>query len=279
MLKKDRHKQPVRAVTFDLWETLLFERDGHSARRTLARCRNLADAFNKFGINVSLEQLDRAFKKLISSLLKVWDANKDVSHLDQIQLIVKFTLGHHVVMRKEWMNELSSAYVSSFFEVPPYLNPDARKVFKWLRSHDISIGIICNTGLTLGFGIRRFLEEENIAEYFDVMVFSDEVGIRKPARGIFRLAAQKLEMKPLQVVHVGDNLKSDIWGAKKAGFKGVYFSSEVGRDRLAESDPTSLVWLSRKLGNVRDDQIVPDATITSLAMLPKVINKFQLRMS
>ena len=154
-------------------------------------------------------------------------------------------------MKEEWVNELSSAYVSPLFEVPPYLNPDVRRVLHWLKNRNKLIGLICNTGRTPGFGIRRFLEKESVAEYFDLMLFSDEVGIRKPNPRIFQIAAKKLKAKPYEVVHVGDNLKSDVWGAKKAGLKAIYYSTEVGRDKIAESDPTSLVAQSRKLGNLK----------------------------
>jgi putative hydrolase of the HAD superfamily len=270
MLRKGLHEQCIKAVTFDLWETLLFERDGYSARRSFARCRNLADVFKTFGVEVSVEKINSALKETISSLLKVWDTNRDVTHLDQIRLVLKHMFGGSAVVREEWINPLSSAYVSGFFEVPPYLNHDAYKVLHWLKNRNMFVGLICNIGLTPGFGLQRFLWDQGVAEYFDVMIFSDEVGVRKPDPRIFHLAAEKFKVKPCNVAHVGDNLKSDVWGAKNAGFKAIYFSCAVGRDRIAESDPTSLVCLSRKLGSLREKDIVPDATITSLNMLRKI---------
>jgi putative hydrolase of the HAD superfamily len=272
MLRKDpRHKRWVKAVTFDLWETLLFERDGYSARRSFARCQNLAGAFKTLGVKVTVEKIDAALKETTSSLLKVWDTNRDITHLDQIRLIVKHVSGGSVVAKDEWISSLSPAYVSAFFEVPPYLNPDAHRVLRWLSNENMSVGLICNVGLTPGFGLRRFLEDQGVAGYFDVMIFSDEVGVRKPDPRIFHLVAEKFNLKPYEVVHVGDNLRVDVWGAKNVGFGAVYFSCETGRDRIAESDPASLVSFSRRLGNLREKDIVPDATISSLDMLKKVI--------
>jgi len=274
MLRKDRHKRCIKAVTFDLWETLLLERNGWGARRAFARCKNLADALKMFGVEVSVEKLSLTLKETVSSLLKVWDTNKDVTHLDQIRLVVKHVSGG-IAMKEEWVDALSSAYVSAFFEVPPYLNSDTCEVLRWLKSRNKLVGVICNTGLTPGFGLRRFLEDQGVAEYFDVMIFSDEVGIRKPDPRMFHLATKKLKAKPCEVVHVGDNLKTDVWGAKNAGFKAIYLSSDVGRDRIAESDPTSLVSLSRNLGNLRREQISPDRTVTSLAMVIKAIEELE----
>ncbi len=151
------------------------------------------------------------------------------------------------------------------------MDPDAHGVLRWLKDRNKLIGLICNTGHTPGFGIRKFLEKEGVAEYFDLMLFSDEIGIRKPNPKIFQIAAKNLNVKPHEVVHVGDNLKSDVWGAKNAGLKAIYLSTETGRDKIAESDPTSLVSISRKLGNLKEKEIVPDRTITSLGMVVEAI--------
>ena len=276
MPKKDHHKRRIKAITFDLWETLLFERDGQSARRSSARCKDMAEALKTVGIKIPAEKVDLALKETVSSLLKVWDTGKDVTHLDQIQLVVKHASGGSVALKEKWVDVLSSAYVSAFFEVSSYLNPDANEVLKWLRSRNKLVGLICNTGVTPAFALRRFLDDQGLGEYFDTMIFSDEVGVRKPDPRIFHLAAERLKAKPSEVVHVGDNLKCDVWGAKNAGFEAVCFSCAMGRDRIAESDPTSLVSISRKLGNLAADEIVPDATITSLSMLKQIIEEQEL---
>jgi putative hydrolase of the HAD superfamily len=268
-------KQNIKAVTFDLWETLFFERDGASSQRSVARSRNLHEALDKLGAKIALERIDSALKETILSLLYIWETNKDVTHLDQIRLIIRYASNNSITVKQEWIDKLTSAYISPILEVPPYLNPDAQKVLESLRNRNKVIGIICNTGLTPGIGLRRLLVNEGVAEYFDLMIFSDEEGIRKPDPRIFHFAAQKLNIEPREAVHIGDNLKSDVWGAQSSGFKAIYFSSEEGRDRIAESDPSSLVSLSRRLGDLSKDQIIPDRTITSLAMAMKAIEELE----
>ena len=265
----------IKAVTFDLWETLLFEKDGASAERTSARCRKLAHALNRFEALVSIEQVEDALNKTISSLLKEWNKNKDVTHMDQIQLFLENLPKRSVMPKTKLIKDLSSAYVSPFFEVPPYLNPDAHTTLKWLKERHNRIGLICNTGLTPGTALRRFLSEQKVSDHFDLMVFSDEVGIRKPDRRIFQLVAKKMKMEPCEVVHIGDNLKADVYGAKNAGFKAIHFSSDVGRDKIAEADPKSLVSISRNLGNLEKEQMKPDNTITSLATVRKAIEEIE----
>jgi len=268
-------KPKIKAVTLDLWETLLLEWDGANKQRTLIRCRNLARALSKFGIQISIDQLASALKAMSSWLLSVWEKNREVTHLDQIRFIVEAATDGSVPLREEWLNELSSAYVSAIFELPPYLNPDAPQLLQWLRDHGKRIGLICNVGRTPGFILRRFLEDKGIGNFFDAMIFSDEVGTRKPHPEIFRMAARRLGVKPSEIIHIGDNLRSDVWGAKNAGFKAIHFSTRKGRDMIAESDPNSLVSISRKLGDLKEEEIVPDRTVTSLAMAIEAIKELE----
>jgi putative hydrolase of the HAD superfamily len=276
MPRKDRLKQCVKAVTFDLWETLLFEKNGASNRRSATRYRDVADAFNRFGVHVSTEQVESAMKHMIASLLEVWDRNEDVSHVEQLELLVQFVSNGSFALKNDWIEELSSAYVSPFFEAPPYLNPNAMSVLEDLTEARKQIGLICNTGLTPSFALREFLDSEGVLEYFDLLVFSDEIGFRKPDSRIFHFLARKLKVDPCSVVHVGDNLRIDVWGAKNAGFKAILFSSEEGKDRIAEADPTSLVAQSRKLGTLKREHIVPDRTITRLNMLIRAVNEMEI---
>ena len=267
----DLRQSKIKAVTFDLWETLLFEKDGWNLRRTKTRCNNLTQVLNRFGFKISSKQIGFAFKELTLWLESVWIRNREVTHLDQVRFIVKKASKGSIAVRGDLSSELSLAYVSAIFEVPPYLNPAAPKVLEQLKDQKKLIGLICNTGLTPGFGLRKFLTRENVGKYFDLMIFSDEIGIRKPDPGIFEMTAQRLRVKPHQIVHIGDRLKGDVWGSKNAGFKAIYLSTKIGRDRIAESDPASLIFISRKLNGLKKGQIVPDKTITSLAMVIEAI--------
>ena len=271
----DLQEGTIRAVSLDVWETLLFESDGANQRRADVRGRNLANALNRLNLQVSPETVSEAIAKMVSSMLKVWQENRDVSCIDQIGLILKNVSMGSLDMRQDWVDELVSSYASSILEVRPHLNPDARNTLKELKKRNVAIGLICNTGLTPGIGLRRFLAEEGVVRFFDFMLFSEEIGIRKPDPKIFHLAAQKLGVQPPEMMHVGDNLRVDVWGAKNAGLRAVHFSSQEGRDRIAESDPGSLVSLSRRLDDSTANRTVPDLKISSLSMLVKVLSDME----
>jgi len=266
--------EAVKGVTFDVWETLLFEKSGEGEQRNLARCRNVSQALNKLGVEASVEQVTAALDKTVALLLEAWKENKDLTHVDQLRAIIRFVWKDKTKIKSEWLRKLSDAYVSPIHEIPPYLNPDARAVLESL-SEQKKLGIICNTGITPGFALKEFLSKQKIAEFFDAMIFSDEVCIRKPEPEIFRLTARKLRVKPSETVHIGDNIRCDVWGAKLAGFKAVHLAGVEGRDKVAEKDSKSLVKMSRSLGVLRGPKMPADQTIDALGQAIEAIRKIE----
>jgi HAD superfamily hydrolase (TIGR01509 family) len=232
---------------------------------------------NSLGVHVSVEEMSVAISETVSLMMTIWEINRDVACIDQIRLIIKKASKDSLELKREWTNRLVSAYNLSVREVPPYLNPEARKALKGLKRRHKHLGLICNTGLTSGTGLRQFLADEGVAEYFGSMIFSEEIGIRKPDPRIFHLAAERLGVQPCEIVHVGDNLKADVWGAMNAGLKAIHFSSGEGRDRIAESDPNSLLSRSRKLDSLEGLTVVPDMAISSLSVLTKAIEQLERR--
>jgi FMN phosphatase YigB (HAD superfamily) len=79
------------------------------------------------------------------------------------------------------------------------------------------------------------------------MLFSDEVIVRKPSSQILHLAVQHLDVQPNAVVHISDSMSSDIAGAKSVGWRAIHFVTPQGRDQIAESNPQSLMNLSKSV--------------------------------
>ena len=64
-----------------------------------------------------------------------------------------------------------------------------------------------------------------VRDLMEVIVISEELGIRKPDAGIFQIALDKLEVTPEATWYVGDHPHSDMNGAKNAGITGVWVRS------------------------------------------------------
>lgn len=60
-----------------------------------------------------------------------------------------------------------------------------------------------------------------------LLSFSNQVAAEKPNPTIFLKACELLEVKPEDVVHVGDDRRNDIWGARDAGCDAWLWGSDV----------------------------------------------------
>lgn len=90
-----------------------------------------------------------------------------------------------------------------------------------LRSLGLRTGIVANSWPDPGRILRADAASFGFADRLDAMVFSEEVGMRKPDPEIFRLACRLLEVEPAEAMYVGDNLETDVKGASAAGLATV----------------------------------------------------------
>ncbi len=67
-----------------------------------------------------------------------------------------------------------------------------------------------------------YIEKYHLDKIVDMMIISAEEGMRKPNKGIFRVALQRLEVSPEEVVYIDDR-PDNIRTAKALGMKTVLF--------------------------------------------------------
>jgi putative hydrolase of the HAD superfamily len=63
--------------------------------------------------------------------------------------------------------------------------------------------------------------------FFQQRILSSHYGYKKPDVRLFHAAMKKLRVKPEESVYVGDNLRKDLIGAKRAGIRFIYFGPEM----------------------------------------------------
>lgn len=74
---------------------------------------------------------------------------------------------------------------------------------------------------------------------FDCILGSEKCGALKPSMYPFGILAQKLNLKPHEILYVGNSIKSDIRGARDAGMKTAYIMSfwrKILNKKLLEAD-------------------------------------------
>jgi HAD superfamily hydrolase (TIGR01549 family) len=86
------------------------------------------------------------------------------------------------------------------------------------------------------------------APYFHAAFKAHEVGVAKPDVKIYQLATSHLALDAYQVLHVGDDARTDVWGAREAGMQTVWINPQ-GHPWMHD---TPEPWTVRHLAEVAD---------------------------
>ncbi|CAN0890618.1 Nanp [Linum grandiflorum] len=103
------------------------------------------------------------------------------------------------------------------------VDPEAEKVFDAIRKAGVKVAIVSNFDTRL----RPLLRALNCDNWFDALAVSAEVSAEKPNPMIFLRACELLGVNPEDAVHVGDDRRNDIWGARDAGCDAWLWGSDV----------------------------------------------------
>lgn len=212
----------LKAVTFDFWNTLYV---GPYRRDVLwQRVSRVHKVLAESGYHYTEEEIGSTFKSC-------WRKAHFYERVEGLEM----TPGQHL----EYINHqlglnpdgalfdrLYQAYTEIFLDCPPRLNQGLPKVLQELSPH-YQLAVICNTGATPGVVLREVMKREQMDDYFQVLVFSDEVTWAKPNTRIFQHTLAQLGVEPQEAVHVGDDPITDVIGARKMGMKAVWLAPEV----------------------------------------------------
>jgi len=78
--------------------------------------------------------------------------------------------------------------------------------------------------------------------YFDPILVSGDFGYRKPDSRLFNAALKALRVAPEDVLFVGNDMFRDVYGARQAGIKTVFFSSNQGRKQAEGVNPDYIIY-------------------------------------
>lgn len=207
----------LKAVTFDVWNTLLV-----AISYAQIRIDYLAKILKRNGIIKSIEEISAAYQPSYDYAEQV---RQEGNYLfikveERLDCILK---NLRCLLPKEEKDTVIKYFEEVALIKSPPLVEGAEETLELLKSR-YQMGIICGSGLTPGRVSRTVLKNNGILKYFESQVFSDEVGYEKPHPVIFEKAVKELKVNPTQVIHIGDLLDADVAGAKAFGMKAVWLN-------------------------------------------------------
>ena len=96
--------------------------------------------------------------------------------------------------------------------------PDTIAALDAWTAQSIPLGIISNFDSRL-YTVLDVLE---LADYFETVTLSTEVGAAKPDRAVFEAALHRHGVAPAQAWHIGDSRRADFEGARAVGIQAVH---------------------------------------------------------
>jgi putative hydrolase of the HAD superfamily len=226
----------IRGVTFDWWGTVVeipAVREVHyDEEMQEIRVVRAAEALEAAGLPVNRTLLSRAYDAQTDLLLRTWNDLRDLSVEEQTRAYLRFLgVGEG---REDVLRTLQEAFGSAIELRLPALYPEIGNTLRALRDRGYRTGLISNTGRTGGRFLRSVQDRLGIGESFDVRIFSDEVGVRKPDRVIFQAALDELSLAADEVVHVGDDVVADVAGAMAVGMRAIWFNTGFWKGAKAD---------------------------------------------
>lgn len=202
--------------SFDLWLTLIKSHTEFKAKRV-----ELFSSF--FNVDKPMDEVARTVKyydDLCNTINEVTGGNIDTF---EIYLMILGALNVDVkLLNKEKLNEFYVKSEELFLEYKPVvIFENIHEFFDEIKNQGKTINILSNTGFIKGKTMRKFLIHENLDQYIDFHIYSDEINCSKPNPLIFQEVKNKINDQDLplhQVLHIGDNPIADYEGAKNFGF-------------------------------------------------------------
>lgn len=240
----------IRGVVFDVGETLLhFEGDWgrvfEESRRALISC--LA--------SVGADLADEAFSEALRRRIEAAQEVREEDYVERpAQEIIEHTLAEFG-MDDLSGSELEQAVAAMFAVSERKWIPVAgvKGILDQVADHGWHLGIISNASDV--DNVHRLIAKAGVRSYFDPILVSAGVGVRKPAAAIFEKLLRQWQLPPEATVMIGDTLGADILGAQRVGMQQIWV-------RTAEDRPDNQALIGK---------IQPQHSVESLSQVPELL--------
>jgi FMN phosphatase YigB (HAD superfamily) len=208
----------LRALTFDYWDTLY--EGGALPERVTMRRTAVGALLGAYGRALPEEQL-RALYEASGREAERWWSEEHRGYTTNERL--RWILERAAVKPRdpcEHVATAADAVDNALLMLPPAMLAGAWQTLRVLRRH-FRLAIVSDTGFASGRAQDRLLEKDAARAFFAATIYSMDVGHAKPRPEIFAAAVETLGVAPNEILHIGDNERTDVRGALAAGFRAV----------------------------------------------------------
>ena len=204
-------------VFFDLDHTLWdFETNSYFAYKSL---------FEKHNIPVDIDDFEKVYQPINKQF---WDdyskGLKDKETVKYGRISATFEV-LNIELSGDVIHSLGDGYLD-FLKIQTHLMPGSLEILDYLKGK-YRLHILTN-GFKEVQGDK--MQHSGLVDYFDTLVSSEEVGKLKPHPDVFNFALQRTDTFAHNSFMIGDNLKSDVLGARNVGMHAIHYDPENTSD-------------------------------------------------
>ncbi|MCF2140589.1 MAG: HAD family hydrolase [Candidatus Lokiarchaeota archaeon] len=221
----------IKCISFDLWETLIKDHFQFEARTEI-----LHQFLEKKGIFVSKKQVKNLYMEKAGGYVEFLTEENAYKHVPYQYRFRQFFQSFKLKVSEKEMKNLIHAFNQIFLDDPPEFYHEIIDLLPIL-AEKYKIILISDTGFTYGHVMRELLKRKKIIQYFSRCFFSDEIGHYKPHSKPFQMAESFIHCKPVEMVHIGDRIDTDILGANLRGWWSglIQYNNENQKQNLKKS--------------------------------------------
>lgn len=206
----------VKHIFFDLDHTLWdFDKNSEEA---------LTDIYDNLNLGLNVSSFQRFLKKYREINQRYWNLYRqnlvtkeqvrDGRFIDTLSFF-NFENSNELGLKMSKLYVSTSPYKTNLF---PFTHEVLSELKTRYRLHIITNGFVEVQHIKLS--------KSNLADYFDVVVCSEETGHKKPHKSVFDLAMKMANATATESVMIGDSYEADVIGGLKAGMKAVWFNPD-----------------------------------------------------
>lgn len=205
----------IKAIFFDWFNTL--------ARYEPPREELHSQALRKFGIEVSPEKI---LPGVLTADMYFFgeNANSPVEKRDRKERAEVYTHYQKIILSEagvkadqELLAKVLNKVGQLFKGITFTLFDDVLSTLETLKEQRFTLGLLTN----LAQDMSPLCHKLGLESYLDFVVTSQQVGADKPEPPIFLAALDRAKVEASQAVHVGDQYKLDVIGARRVGINPI----------------------------------------------------------
>jgi putative hydrolase of the HAD superfamily len=212
----------IKAVSFDFWYTIgRYETEAEWGRQDEIRVKEFKQILAERGVEISESQIERTLQDVGAECEA--ERLKTEMEISSREVVSRFLTRSGIRKRiAGGLSELLRSFDEALLKVKIVAEPQAIEVLAELKRRGYSLALLSNT--SHGHIIKRIMDREALTGFFDHLLYTDEIGTRKPNPEAFKILLDRLGTRPEETVHVGDRIDLDVLGARRSDLRSVLYA-------------------------------------------------------